>query len=115
MRHPGAIKPREKEGSYRSVETLRHPKSEFASLLGARDKDLHWRLDPVDRRETGLVHSQAEMSAGIDVQQGLIHRHVAESADKLQLHLLVAHRDWHLLAALIAELQKIIGVDVGDE
>src|SRR5258708_28144650 len=55
------------------------------------------------------------MSAGIDVEQRLIQRNVAEGADKLQLHWFVVHCDWDVLAALVAELQEIIAVSVGDE
>src|SRR5258708_25395190 len=55
------------------------------------------------------------MSAGIDVEQGLVDGNVAEGADKLQLHWLVAHRDGDFLASLVAELQEIISVDVCDQ
>src|SRR5258708_34487017 len=55
------------------------------------------------------------MSAGIDVEQRLIQRNVAEGADKLQLHWFVVHCDWDVLAALVAELQEIIAVDVSDQ
>src|SRR5260370_5160254 len=55
------------------------------------------------------------MSAGIDVEQRLIQRNVAEGADKLQLNGFVVHCDWDVLAELVAELQEIIAVDVSDQ
>jgi hypothetical protein len=86
------------------------------SLIGfAGDKYCLGRVDSVDCREAGLVDGEAGSSARIDVEQGLFERDVAKGSDEGHVDLVSGDRDLHLIAALIAELHKIFGADVGDD
>src|SRR5437868_15001369 len=72
------------------------------------------RIYFVLRCEAGLVEREARSSARIDEQQWLFERHVAERPDPRHLDFASRDGDFQLIAELIAELLKIVGVDVRD-
>src|ERR1700730_7830845 len=69
----------------------------------------------VHRREAGLVQRKAGSSARIDEQHWLFEPHIAERPDQRHLDFVTCDRDLQLIAKLIAELHKIVGVDVRNQ
>src|SRR5215469_11487232 len=102
---------RQRRGTMRLV---RHAPTQ-PSLLRARHFQRYWRFNAVGRSETALVDGQAQPSPRIDVKQRLLQRHIAERADKGQVERGCAEDNVNRVAVLIAELQEIFGIDVGDQ
>src|ERR1700716_748328 len=73
------------------------------------------RIYFVLRCEAGLVERKAGSSARIDEQQWLLERHIAECPDERHLDLASRAGHFQLVAELIAELLKIVGIDVRDQ
>lgn len=84
-------------------------------MVLARDENRLRRIDVVCRGEIRLVQGKAGSSSGIDVEQWLFERHVAESFDERHFDFFSGNRNFHLVAVLVAELHKIFGADVGDD
>src|SRR5579872_7451299 len=85
------------------------------SVFRPGKEDRSWRLDRIDGREAALVDGQTYIAAGIDVEQRLAQRHVAECGYERDVHLGLADSDVHSLPMRIAQLEKIIAADVGHQ
>src|SRR5271157_1442235 len=73
------------------------------------------RIDLIHCRKTGLVERKARSSARIDEQQRLFERDIAERLYERHFNFVSRNRNLQLIAALIAELHKIVGADVRDQ
>ena len=80
-----------------------------------RDEYRLRRVYVVRGSKAGLVEREAGSSAGIDVEQRLLQRHIAEGFDEGHFDFAPCDCDFHLIAALIAEFEKIFGADIGDQ
>src|ERR1035437_4548763 len=95
---------------------VRNHFSKFSNLMPLAGYEHRLRrIYVVCRRETSLVERKAGSSARIDEQQWLFERHIAERPDERHFDFPSRDRDPQLIAAPIAELQKIVGADVRDQ
>src|SRR5271165_123845 len=96
-------------------QSWRKPSLTRPSVSLAGEKHRLRRMNIIGGREARLVQREADASAGIDEQQGLLECNVAERPDEWDFQLVPRDRDLDRLAAPIAELQEIIGAHVGDQ
>src|SRR5208337_2326041 len=87
--------------------------SKLVPLAGYEDRLR--RIYAVGCREAGPVEREAGSSPRIDEQQRLFERYVAERLDEWHFDFATRNRNLQLVAALIAELHKIIGADIRDQ
>src|SRR5271157_1347129 len=78
-------------------------------------KQLERGPDSVNLGEIFLIDRQAEVAARVDVEERLAEGYVAEGLDERQHHLAVAQPGADLVPARIAQLEKLVGLDVGDQ
>src|SRR5215467_8375388 len=96
-----------KEASRDSAE-CGYPRS-----LRARNIQRYRRLDFVDRGEASLVDGQSDSATGINVQQRLVERHIAEGAHEEQVQCLIPKRHVDVFPVLVSELKKLVAIEVG--
>src|SRR6266849_2919934 len=85
------------------------------SVLHPQDKNWRRRLNSVRGRKAPLVHGQSHPAARVDVEQGLLQWHVAEGADKRNIHLRLANCYVYVLAVPVTQFEKVIAADVGNK
>src|SRR5271157_1606780 len=106
--------PREHKETRQAASLQRFLPASNSAALAGNEHGLR-RIDVVRRREACLIERKAGLSARIDEQQRLFERHIAERVDERHLDFASGDRDLQLVAAPIAELQKIFGADVRDQ
>src|SRR5216684_6214288 len=82
------------------------------SFTCPRNKQFHRRLHSIHADKASLVHGQAKMSARIDIQQRLPEGNIAEGPDELHLHLFPTKLHRNILTSPVAELQKVVTIEI---
>src|ERR1700677_1358453 len=88
--------------------------SSVPSVPLARDENWLRGPDVVNRSETALIECEAGASTGIDIEQRLFERDIAESFDEWHFKFPPSDRDLQHVAALVTKLEEIFRTDVRD-